>query len=491
MAGDTQEMDDMPHEGLQNGHHTPRSSQATQQVSVGTREFDQSVSPLSTWDTYEPVQQLQPGEVVIDSSRPQNGLRDTKARSCSSTLYDWLACQSRALGGLIEQIFNWLWWVVKYPVLVTIAFLILSQILALGYTFLSRAYLNSFCTKNLSYVRDWMCSEWDQMQNKQMHDVNHPFTEPVVLMHGTNIPWELPLYMTMWEISFRDIRVNLEGAELQESDKAFFREKIDAYLELSDHTIEEVQVMFNHISNTAKRTVDNIESMLQNLEGFIPDQSLLSGPPGPSDDLLTIGMGWLAEHSFIYLPVGVEPFRELSVYNSQLHAIWLMEKYTSYIHQRLLEELMMLETVTDLMVELADIADTSREILVQRHMEEKRANVARGGQFWQWAVAKIWGTSMDWYIGNQRISFFESMGPVCRNVSDYLVTKSKDMLDIRNAYHIVQERLRQDKSDLVRGNGASLWLAQRFCVLKEEKEILERELEVWSLEKTRVQRRFH
>ena len=42
----------------------------------------------------------------------------------------------------------------------------------------------------------------------------------------------------------------------------------------------------------------------------------------------------------------------------------------------------MIEEVTYLMMDLADIADASRERLMERHMEEKRANVARGDQFW-------------------------------------------------------------------------------------------------------------
>ena len=421
-TGDTQEINGMPHEGLQNGQHTRGSSQA--------------------------IQQLQPGEVVIESPQPQSQLR----------LHNWLAEQSRALGGLLKQILSWLWWVVKYPMLVTVAFLILLQLLALGYTFLSRAYLNSFCTKSLPYVRDWMCSEWDQMQNKQMHDVQHPFTEPVVLMHGTHIPWELPLYMTMWEVSFRDIRVNLGGSELQDSDKVFFREKINAYLELSEPTIEEVQTMFNHIADTAERTVDNTELMLQNLEGLglIPDQGLLSGPPGPSDDLLTIGMGWLADHKLVYLPVGVEPFREFRyVYNPQLQAVLLMKAHTYSIQERLLEEIALVRKLQPPFATLARIADQSRERIMMRYSEEKKAKVVRGDQFWRWVVDRIWGTSVDRYVSNQRMTLLESMGPVYRNASEYLVFKDKALNSVRHACENLHERLSLEEDRVYQGQGVS------------------------------------
>ena len=484
MTGDTQEINDMPHEGLQNGQHTRRSSQAIQQVFLGTRELDQSISPLLIWGTYEPIQQLQPDEVVIESRRPRSGLRDTKARSWPSTLYGWLAEQSRALGGLIEQILSWLWWVVKYPMLVTVAFLILLQILALGYTFLSRAYLNSFCTKNLPYVRDWMCSEWDQMQNKQMLDVNHPFTKPVVLMHGTNIPWELPLYMTMWEVSFRDIRVNLKGSKLQESDKVFFREKINAYLELSEPTIEEVQAMFNHISDTAERTIDNTELMLQNLEGLLPDQSLLNGPPGPSDDLLTIGMGWLADHKLVYLPVGVEPFREFRyVYNPQLQAVLLMKAHTYSIRQRLLEEIALVRKLQLPFAALARIADQSRERMMMRYSEEKKAKVVRSDQFWRWVVDRIWGTLVDKYVSDQRMTLLESMGPVYRNASEYLVFKDKALNSVSHACEKFHERLSLEEDRVHQGQSISDWFKEQIRVSEAGKKRLQAELGRWSIQK--------
>ena len=344
--------------------------------------------------------------------------------------------------------------------------------------------------------------QWDQRQNRGV-DVNASFIEPVVLMHGTNIPWDLPLSMTMWETSFRDIRVNIAGSELQEGDKVFFREQANRYLELSPVAIENMQVFFNHILGTARRTVAYTDTMLLGLEdsnitlSFSPEIStrymnnLLSGPVHSSDDVLTAGMGWLASHRLIYLPVGVEPFREARVYDSQLYAISLMEEHTNKIDRRLLEELAMVTDLTFRLGELADIADEARERSIERFSAKQRAKIARGDrdQSWQWVVDKIWGTSMDQYLSKQRLIFLKSMGPIYRNASEYLVFKTKGVHSIRNACQIVQERLREERSSLKPGRNVSGWLTKRYRVLKEGKEILEKELKGWTVEKTRTEPR--
>ena len=181
--------------------------------------------------------------------------------------------------------------------------------------------------------------------------------------------------------------------------------------------------------------------------------------------------------------MGVEPFREFRGYDHQLSAISLMEKHTDHIDRRLMEELAMTVDLKARFRDLADIADGARERLMMRYNEEKKVKVARGDQFWQWAVIKIWGTSMDRYLGDQRMTFLESMTPVYRNASEYLVYKTQALNSIRNACEAVHERLRQDRSDLVRGKGVSVWLGERFRVLKEGKETLEEELKGWGVQK--------
>lgn len=324
---------------------------------------------------------------------------------------------------------------------------------------------------------------------KNRVEANISFTEPVVLMHGTNIPWELPIRMTMSEVSFRDIRVSIAGSELQEADKVFFREQAEKYLERSPVAIENVQVFFNHILGTARRTVADTRYLLSDLEEL---NSTISLPLGiskeSSDDLLTTSMEWLASHGLVYLPVGVEPFREFSAHDPQLHAISLMEKHTSRIDQRLVEELAMVEDLKSRFRELADIADEARERLTERYAEEKRAKIARGGgdHVWRWSIAKIWGTSMDQYLSDQRLTFLQSMGPTYRNISEYLVIQAKGLNSIRNACGTVQDRLKENRWNLQRGKGVSLWLVKRYRVLEEAKEILDQELKGWATEKTQT-----
>ena len=528
-ASDTQEAIDIAHEVLQDGPHSTRSQAAHLPRTPDPDHYPPPL-PLSKSDTHTPTQQLQPPETAPES-RTHTPSQQLQPRETSPNprIMDWVNIQLEDVGSMVEQFFSWLWWIFKWPILTILVVLLSLQLIALGYTVLSQAYLNHFCIKNLPFIRDWICSEvrhissspppstlqmptygktdskrcqWDQRQNRGI-DVNASFTEPVVLMHGTNIPWDLPLSMTMWETSFRDIRVNIAGSELQERDKVFFREQANRYLELSPVAIENLQVFFNHILGTARRTVAYTDTMLLGLEdsnvtlSFYPEIStgymnnLLSGPVDSSDDVLTTGMGWLASHRLIYLPVGVEPFREARVYDSQLYAISLMEEHTNKIDRRLLEELAMVTDLTFRLGELADIADEARERSIERFSAEQRAKIARGDrdQSWQWVVDKIWGTSMDQYLSKQRLIFLKSMGPIYRNASEYLVFKTKGLHSIRNACQIVQERLREERSNLKPGRNVSGWLMKRYRVLKEGKEILEKELKGWTVEKTRTEPR--
>ena len=65
--------------------------------------------------------------------------------------------------------------------------------------------------------------------------------------------------------------------------------------------------------------------------------------------------------------------------------------------------------------------------------------------------------------------------------------KTKGLHNIRNACQIVQERLREERSNLKPGRNVSGWLMKRYRVLKEGKEILEKELRGWTVEKTRTE----
>lgn len=215
------------------------------------------------------------------------------------------------------------------------------------------------------------------MLNDRTVDIDISLTEPVILMHGTNIPWELPLYMTMWETSFRD-----------------------------------------------------------------------------SSDL-------------------------------QLHAFSLMENHTNDIDKRLLEELTMITDIRGRFGELANIANNSRERMMERYNEEKKAKIARVHQIWQWVVSQFRGTSMDRYVGDQCITL-ESMGPVYRNASEYLIVKAESLDSIRHACEIVQERLRQDRSDLLRDKGVSVWLTEQFRVLKEGNKVLEEEQKGWGVQRVQA-----
>ena len=486
-------MVDTLHKDLQNAQHaTRRPSQAAHQDLAETPESDWGTAPLSTTDVATSLQQRKLHESDIIPSRSQDGLRHVIAQSsssepASSRTYDWFTDQSQALRRILELLFGWLWWIAKWPVLVAVGVLIILQLLALGYTFVSQAYLNTFCTKNLPYIRDWMCSEWDQLQIDRSIAANKTPIEPMILMPGENIPWELPLYMTMWETSFRDIRINLEGSELQEGDKIFFRHNANAYLNLSETTIENVQILFNHMTITARRAVIDTEVMLQDLDGFESGQNLPSDPPEPIDDLLTIGMGWLAEHRLVYLPVGVEPFREVRYsHDPQLYAISLMQEHTNGILGRLEEELLMTTQVRGDLKMLAKTADGSRGRMMMRYNEEKKAKVVRGDQFWRWVVTKFWGTSIDRYASDQRMALLESMDPVYRNASDYLVVKEKALHNIRHACETVHERLKLERYDVLRGKGVSVWLAERVRVLQEGKEVLEEELKGWALKKAQA-----
>ena len=97
-------------------------------------------------------------------------MRQTRlgSRTTSGT---WLVRNAQGLDGLYQSCFDfgqgivggidtWLrlfWWSFQRPICLILSLLFLMEIIALGYTITSNAFLDNFCEMKLPGVRDWVC----------------------------------------------------------------------------------------------------------------------------------------------------------------------------------------------------------------------------------------------------------------------------------------------------------------------------------------------
>ena len=193
-TSDTQEAIDILHEVLQDGPHSTRS-QAAHLAQTPDPDHYPPPLPLSKSDTHTPAQQLQPRESAPDSRthtpaqqlQPRESAPDSRTHTLTQQrkpretgpdsrmhtpaqqlqprengpnprIMDWVNIQLEDVGSMMGQFSSWLWWIFKWPILTMLMVLLSLQLIALEYTVLSQTYLNHFCTKNLPFIRDWICS---------------------------------------------------------------------------------------------------------------------------------------------------------------------------------------------------------------------------------------------------------------------------------------------------------------------------------------------
>ena len=85
----------------------------------------------------------------------------------------------RDMWSILRIMLRFSWFLLKWSTLFVLIGLLCLQILAFIYTLFSTAFLNSFCQRSLPFVRNFVCSSWDELRNnldmRSTTNLNHSF----------------------------------------------------------------------------------------------------------------------------------------------------------------------------------------------------------------------------------------------------------------------------------------------------------------------------
>lgn len=443
-------------------------------------------------DDTQSVKSLPSAEVLHHSSASGRVNLGTRLRN---TLQVALEPCETTLKPMVEAT-GFVWGILRWPVTVigtlVIGAMVVIWVVALGYTFTSNAFLNSFCEMKLPLIREMVCSEYDatlkqMLQQTATTDFNEKFG---TMFEDKNIDTaiSLPYYLNRWQTEIRWLRSNLPGAKLSEWDEQFFRETLTESIDLNKDTVILAQKTFAHMHGTVEYIVSGIASVMGSLEetGFTAET--LSLPENPGDNLLTIGMKWLQSKHVVYLPYGVEPFQEPRA-QPMLTVTTCMRVFFQGVIERLRIDQDGLLTLRGQLDSQIDICDRLTTEAVRCVSNEEEAKVLRGRRGWFALLDLIGLTDPKEWVTQKRLQGLESMKPVYQAQSDYLGKASVQIGSALQACESLEENLFAQQVAIRRGMSPSEWLFKQPKVLEEGKEKMAKELNVWNMRKTELNAR--
>ena len=100
------------------------------------------------------------------------------------------------------------------PLCMIAVVLIALKVLALGYTVFNYAFLSNFCRYRLPFVRDWMCSSWDEVEKTRIEGFGADDTMCLAFQHvlddaSNYVSSELPFYLSRHKTNISAFRANL------------------------------------------------------------------------------------------------------------------------------------------------------------------------------------------------------------------------------------------------------------------------------------------
>lgn len=217
------------------------------------------------------------------------------------------------------QVWNMGWPIVRWPLVVLATFLIGLNAIAFAYTVRHEAFLSNFCVKEVPLVRNWMCSAWDKLlqSGNGIVEGTGRFTDPLetLLLHNGSVSsYMLPHILGRYETIMRSFRVNLPVSQFSAIDQDYLNGQFTEFVDQNSVTIRSSLEFHSHIMGTISRSVSNTQYYVDkiseyNLTSFPLNEGTFEISFETEDSLYKI-MAWFSSHHMVYLPAGLEPFRE-------------------------------------------------------------------------------------------------------------------------------------------------------------------------------------
>lgn len=316
------------------------------------------------------------------------------------------------------------WLILRWPLVVLVAFLVALNTLALAYSVTHEAFLSNFCVKELPLVRDWMCTVWDQrLQSEKRGEGTETFTDPLeafLLRNSSFSSYVLPRILGRYEIIVRSFKVDLPVSHFNTSEQDYLREQFAEFIDQSGVTIRSSQEFHSHIMGTISHSVSQTQYYIDQVSKY----NLTSSPPNSektyeityeTDDSLSKSMAWFHSHYLVILPAGLEPFRQRVVRVPYAQSIWGLQKHLTFIADQL-------TVVTDMALTLRARLQDQREIgeRIQKRVTLSRSINDAQRSSWRFLIDHLLWKSLASYQVEQRAQWLKVMARVFDQYSLFL-----------------------------------------------------------------------
>ena len=240
------------------------------------------------------------------------------------------------------QAWSWAWPIVRWPLVILVTFLIALNTIAFAYTVTPEAFLSNFCVKELPLVRNWMCSAWDKRLQPGSVEGTGRFLDPletILLRNGSTSSYILPHILGRYETIVRSFRVNLPVSQFSAIDQDDLREQFTKFIDQSGVTIQSSQEFHSHMMGTISRSVSNTQYYIDKISEYnltwFPLSEKTFEINFEADDSLSKSMAWFNSHYMVFLPAGLEPFRQRVVRIPYAESVYGLQRHVAAMADRL------------------------------------------------------------------------------------------------------------------------------------------------------------
>lgn len=213
----------------------------------------------------------------------------------------------------------------------------------------------------------------------------------------SNIFFTLPHWLSRWETNVRSLRASLPFSELSREDQSILRGEFTEYIALNSDT-DAVQFHDNHVTCTMKPFFSGSKALTR---GF-KNGGLLEPETRPIYGIFTIGMEWLYTRNLIYLPIGIEPFREVCS-STRSNVISQMETSIRTVGSKIEQDIFEISVLHDKLNALRAVSSRIHETVQMLMNATNKTTIIEGRPVWGWLLYTHGRSKLDDYIVKQQI----------------------------------------------------------------------------------------
>lgn len=359
---------------------------------------------------------------------------------------------------LTGQAYKKIWWILKWPLAITAAFLFALNSVAFAYALNHEAFLSSFCMKELPVVRNWMCSEWDRRQRSANGYVegNGNFTDPLerlLLLEGSINSYQLPHILGRYQTTVRSFRVNLPNSHFSSIDQSYLREQFTNYIDLSSRATRSSQEFASHVIGPISRASSDTQYLVDKLSKYnFTSPAHITRNIGitlDNDATLSKSMAWFNSHYLVYLPAGIVPFRQRIVQIPYVEGIFSLQRHIGYIANRLAVDIEMALTLQGQLKDLSAIGEKIEDRVASSRPDNDIKLASRSN--WRYLTEQLLWKSFESYQVGQRAEWLEAMAIAFKETRTFLDGAVIDLGAAQASCNSLNERLLEEAGAVADG----------------------------------------